>query len=683
MMAKIEAFNLPFEEAINLFRSKGYTFSPASWRDVWKEEHQRAFTIARVTAGDVLVDIRREVQRALENGTSLGEFQKTIREKLIKKGWFAPEGEEAIIETPEGPRKRLKPWRIENIYRTNLQSSFSAGRYRQMKEVAKQRPFWQYRAVEDARTRPAHAAMNGRVFRHDDPIWDIWYPPNGFQCRCSVVTLSTRQVEASGLKVEKGAPAGIKPDKGWDYNVGESAWEGFTKNIKPEKGWQIIDPPSAMRNGLPKIKDMDPSQFNVIQPWEGGAFESRFSREVLGGRSELMIQGADGNPVIIGDFLLKKLPPDRYPYLAELKNTVEQADEVWLSTYQAEGGNLTFRQHYIRYFMKTGEPIEGLMAIVDTERAVGQTITVIPWRRAVYAENKRSGVLLYSKTPARLDTVPVSPTKTEAMRTNIGVGPSVSIKDRVPQPSSPVKPIVPPKPMPAPKTMADLEDRLNVMMDALKASGMEGTGKRVSFERLPLGYMIEGLGAISGDANYDTGVIRLSEEVFTSIQDVLSKGEIPNYFELEKVRTIFHEFGHLCGRKLNMSKYWENRNYQVLSEVINDWEARYECSEFLKRLGIRFNADDANQLITRKYGGLYQSWCINLRNILLRAGLSDSEISDLVTELNRYHDVEEYDDLIWSAIKKKSLYARQSSNLGTIIDRYVQESGPEIKRIFE
>ena len=36
-------------------------------------------------------------------------------------------------------------------------------------DVLKARPFWEYFAVMDASTRPAHAAMNGRVYPADQP----------------------------------------------------------------------------------------------------------------------------------------------------------------------------------------------------------------------------------------------------------------------------------------------------------------------------------------------------------------------------------------------------------------------------------------------------------------------------------------------------------------------------------
>ena len=81
------------------------------------------------------------------------------------------------------------------------------------------RPYWQYDAVNDSKTRPSHLAMDGRVFMADDPIWDTWFPPNGFKCRCTVKTLSKRQMEQRGLTVETEAPRAARLEDGRFVNI--------------------------------------------------------------------------------------------------------------------------------------------------------------------------------------------------------------------------------------------------------------------------------------------------------------------------------------------------------------------------------------------------------------------------------------------------------------------------------
>ena len=238
-MPKEKYGNLPFAEAVEFFRKKGLKVSEAGWRDVWQQAQIRSFTVARVTAMDVLIDIKKAVDDAVSSGQSLGEFKRDLRGTLEKKGWFAPKGEAAEIAMPDGTiRKRLTGWRLETIYNTNLQTSYSVGRNKQMTESS--REYWQYRGVSDEATRPDHAAQFGKVYHRDHPYWDQWYPPNGFGCRCYVVTLSERQVEQRGLEIEtKGTD--LKPDDGWRYNPAKEklgAWKpdlkGYPEELKEQ-----------------------------------------------------------------------------------------------------------------------------------------------------------------------------------------------------------------------------------------------------------------------------------------------------------------------------------------------------------------------------------------------------------------------------------------------------------------
>lgn len=205
-MPNATPFNLPFDEAIAWFRDKDIELSPDSWRQVWEQANVKSFTVARVAARDILQDIKDEVQKALDEGISLDEFKSNLRPMLERKGWLGTED--------------TTPWRLETIYRTNLQSAYSAGRYKQMMEVTGTRPYWQYKAILDGKTRPNHSALNNLVYRFDAPFWSTNYPPNGFNCRCYVKTLSQSDLEERNLDVES-RTSEVQPDQGWAYNVGQ------------------------------------------------------------------------------------------------------------------------------------------------------------------------------------------------------------------------------------------------------------------------------------------------------------------------------------------------------------------------------------------------------------------------------------------------------------------------------
>lgn len=229
----ITATPLPFTEAISFFQDKGLRLSPDSYRDVWAAANVQAFTVARVTEMEIIEDIRKAVYKAVKDGTPLNAFKKDLIPLLERRGWFAPKGDDAIITLPDGTvRKRLTPWRLDTIYRTNLQSAYQAGRYRQMLENAPYRPWWMYDAVNDSRTRPSHAAMDGKIYRFDHPIWDRWHPPNGYNCRCALRTLSDRDLQRSGRSASIDPPLS-QPDEGFDYNPGMVKWKPDLNRYTP------------------------------------------------------------------------------------------------------------------------------------------------------------------------------------------------------------------------------------------------------------------------------------------------------------------------------------------------------------------------------------------------------------------------------------------------------------------
>lgn len=244
------AFGLPPERAIEYLKSKGYTFS-WDWQDTWQEAHAKAFTVAKAMRMDVLQDIRDMVQKSLDEGITFQQFRKELEPKLRAKGWW---GRQMVGDGAGGAQEVQlgSPYRLETIYRTNLQTAYNAGRYKEDMENVDNRPFWQYVAVMDSRTRPSHAALNGKVFRYDDPFWDTHYPPLGFNCRCRVTALSDTNLNDRGLAVESSAgritmreelvnkktgelqPVAvyrdpltgekIATDAGWGYNSGKAAW---------------------------------------------------------------------------------------------------------------------------------------------------------------------------------------------------------------------------------------------------------------------------------------------------------------------------------------------------------------------------------------------------------------------------------------------------------------------------
>ena len=82
-------------------------------------------------------------------------------------------------------------------YNTAINCAENASNYRRLKGEVDVFPYWEYRTVGDDRVREEHAALNGLILSHDDPLWDKIYPPNGWKCRCYVVPKMAAEVNVS------------------------------------------------------------------------------------------------------------------------------------------------------------------------------------------------------------------------------------------------------------------------------------------------------------------------------------------------------------------------------------------------------------------------------------------------------------------------------------------------------
>lgn len=180
---------------------------------------QRAFYAAGLARRDLVQLVSGGITAALEQGETLADFKARIAEAISAQGWHS--------------------YRVENIFRTNLQTAYMAGRYKKMQAVKESRPYWQYVAIMDGRVRPSHAILDGKIYPADHEFWSAHYPPNGYRCRCGVRTLSDRQVKQRGLTVETALPKdGVwtDPKTGMEYHVQfPGADKGFRGN--PGKDW--------------------------------------------------------------------------------------------------------------------------------------------------------------------------------------------------------------------------------------------------------------------------------------------------------------------------------------------------------------------------------------------------------------------------------------------------------------
>lgn len=281
-MAKPEILNVQPVEAVDHFRAKGHHVA-FDWRDTDAEQHLRSFTVAKAMREDVLRDIRGAVDRALAEGTTFAQFRDELEPLLRSKGWW---GRQSMLDPVTGETRIVQlgsSRRLRIIFDTNLRMAYSKGRWDRIERVAKARPWLRYVAVLDEHTRHSHRGWHGTVLPWDHPWWRTHYPPNGWNCRCTVQQLSDDDLESFGYKPSRKAPSD-----------GTRAWT----NTRTGKVYQVpngIDPGFDHNVGLigrgAPLRAVDPWEIQELD--EAAATHRRLGPQA-GSNPGGLFEGADG-----------------------------------------------------------------------------------------------------------------------------------------------------------------------------------------------------------------------------------------------------------------------------------------------------------------------------------------------------------------------------------------------------
>jgi hypothetical protein len=194
------------KEALNYFRAK--VSAPGfDYRDIWKEEHAHAFTVAKAMQADVLDSIRGALDKSLAGGLTFRDFEKNLTPTLQELGWW---GKSVMTDPLTGKDETVQlgsPRRLKTIYRANMRTARAAGQWERAERTKKMLPYLLYELGPSREHRDEHVAWHGTLLPVDDPWWTTHMPPNGWGCKCRVRQVG--RAEAERLK-QNGVPS---PDR--------------------------------------------------------------------------------------------------------------------------------------------------------------------------------------------------------------------------------------------------------------------------------------------------------------------------------------------------------------------------------------------------------------------------------------------------------------------------------------
>ena len=125
-----------------------------------------------------------------------------------------------------------------------------------------------YHAVGDSRTRETHLAQHGVCASVDDPFWNEWTPPNGYNCRCWLIS---EWEEPSSYKQPR---RDLHPDPGFAFNPtnnvsGRVPQQKKQEPPKPEVNTQsesVVKPDELGKDDAASEKNFEKKGKNIQKP---------------------------------------------------------------------------------------------------------------------------------------------------------------------------------------------------------------------------------------------------------------------------------------------------------------------------------------------------------------------------------------------------------------------------------
>lgn len=206
-------------------------------------------------------------------------------------------------------------------------------------------PYLRYETAGDSRVREAHQKLNGMVLHVNSPVWNIAYPLNDWNCRCTVKQLRKDQVskqDISNIKqneINFGKIAKDTIPEYWRKNIGKT--EIFEQNqtayfkaipkdklLDPEKHYNLPSFEKIYKRGnLPTLKTQNKADYQawwngLLQKYNGNKTKNYFDIPVDLGGIQLPIR-------FDNDFFKHIQKENRETWANNLEDILEKPSEVW------------------------------------------------------------------------------------------------------------------------------------------------------------------------------------------------------------------------------------------------------------------------------------------------------------------------------------------------------------------
>ena len=288
-----------------------------------------------------------------------------------------------------------KTW-LNTEYDAVVRGTVMGTRWQDIEDQKDVTPYLQYVTAGDDRVRPEHEELEGIIEPVDSPFWTQYYPPNGWNCRCSVDQISDRQADHAGYKEDETSDnmklAGrMVPDPYWRKNTGKAAIMEADKTAYieavPGKGKKQL---KAVENyGMKPAEDI---MTNANLPKVDRQTKEEFEKIWKLNETKGIVDVKDENGLSVRfteDFYnhMLKSGENHYGVGGELFKVLKNPDEIWAQQKSSRRG-AKWLKVYLKYYK--GKPI----TVVVDDKGIVKSLYEIDEGNI---ENYRKGVLIKKK----------------------------------------------------------------------------------------------------------------------------------------------------------------------------------------------------------------------------------------------------------------------------------------------
>lgn len=178
---------------------------------------RECFEVAGVGAYDMEEKLKTLAVENQEKGGTFTDFEEEARRIMLE---YIPLEEQA----PSG-------W-LETNLNTAINSSYSAAQYNRLQDpdIKDIYPAYQYMTRNDDHVREEHAVLHEQIFLNNDPLLDIVWPPNDWNCRCYMVPLDADEINQGNKQ-----PLSLVRSEETESAIIENVAKDFRRNPAKEK----------------------------------------------------------------------------------------------------------------------------------------------------------------------------------------------------------------------------------------------------------------------------------------------------------------------------------------------------------------------------------------------------------------------------------------------------------------